>query len=56
MIFTRSDLPKLTGGDRRRQPPRNARNPDGNDRVFGTYEINEAKRTILYKSEGTTFP
>ena len=57
VIFTRSDLPKLTGGDRRTATPEEARAIlMGTIAYFGTYEVDEAKRTILYRSEGTTFP
>jgi hypothetical protein len=57
VIFTRSDLPKLTGGDRRTATSEEARAIlMGTIAYFGTYEVDESKRTILYRSEGTTFP
>jgi hypothetical protein len=57
VIFTRSDLPKLSGGDRRTATPDEARAIlMGTIAYFGTYEVDEARRTIRYKSEGTTFP
>ena len=57
VIFTRADLPKLTGNDRRTATADEAKAIlMGTIAYFGTYTVDESKRTILYKSEGTTFP
>lgn len=52
-----SDRPKFAGNDRlRATPDEYTRTMQGSLAYFGTYTINEAAKTISFKTDGSTFP
>lgn len=57
VLFMRDDLPKVAAGDRAKATPQEAQAiVGGSIGYFGTYTVDEPKKTIVYRILGTTFP
>jgi Lipocalin-like domain len=57
VLFTRGELPKLASNDRTKSTPEEAKAIlDAVIAYSGTYTVDEASKTIVYRLEFTTFP
>ena len=57
VLFTRDNLPKIAGGDRAKATADEATAiVGGSIGYFGSYTVDEANKTIVYRLEGSTFP
>ena len=57
VLFMRNDLPKFAGGERAKATVEEARAiVTGSVSYYGSYDVDEGNKTIIFKLEASTFP